>query len=210
MSKKSRRPSRRNRHDKGGAFGNNRSTSGAPKCRYPQYFDDPERCCICSGLVASCPCGPQEALAHLSACHRDAPRLREMSEMLTSSATSTMPRTTTTDPCPSGHPEQAQAWMLHGTPPTRCPKCGETPQFGGIGMSTEFGPDDHYGLPQRVTRQWIAENSEPDEFGTVPIPSDHQDDLITHATYWPECDHIEPCGCHEDDSVMWTLEEFSG
>ena len=100
--------------------------------------------------------------------------------------------------------------MLHGTPPTRCPKCGETPQFGRLGASPDLGPNDRYGLPERVTRQWIAEHSEPDEFGTVPIPANSQDDLFTHATYWPECDHIEPCGCHEDDSVMWTLEEFSG
>lgn len=31
--------------------------------------------------------------------------------------------------CPTGHPEQAQDWMLHGTPPSECPRCGETPQF---------------------------------------------------------------------------------
>ena len=50
-------------------------------------------------------------------------------------------------------------------------------------MSTGFVPDDNYGLPERATRQWITDNSEPDEFGTVPIPLDHQDGLTTHATY---------------------------
>lgn len=210
MSKKSRRSGRRNRHDKGGAFGNNRHASGGPKCRYPQYFDDPERCCICGGLVAGCPCGPQKALEHLTTCHQDTPQLREMSSMLASSAAATTSKPAAADPCPNGHPEQAQAWMLHGTPPIRCPKCGETPRFGNLGMSTELGPHDQYGLPQQATRQWIAEHSEPDEFGTVPIPANRQDDLFTHATYWPGCDHIEPCGCHEDDTVTWNLEEYSG
>lgn len=180
MSKKSRRPGRRNRHDKGGAFGNNRRTSEGPKCRYPQYFDDPERCCICGGMVASCPCGAQKALEHLTVCHQNAPRLGEMSEMLTSSMTR----------------NASGSEAITG--------------FIGMGMSVEFGPNDRYGLPERTTRQWIAEHSEPDDFGTVPIPANRQDDLITHATYWPECDHVEPCRCHEDNSVMWTLEEFSG
>ena len=100
--------------------------------------------------------------------------------------------------------------MLNRTPPSRCPKCGETPQFGSSGMSTGFGPNDHYGLPERAMRKWIAENSDPDEFGTVPIPEDHQDGLTTHATYWPDCDHIEDCQCDKDESVMWTLKEYSG
>ena len=77
-------------------------------------------------------------------------------------------------------------------------------------MSTDFGPDDHYGLPERVTRQWIVANSEPDEFGDVQIPEDRQDGITTHATYWPDYDHIDDCDCHQDESVMWTLQEYSG
>ena len=100
--------------------------------------------------------------------------------------------------------------MLHGTPPSRCPTCGETPQSGSFGMSAEFGPNDNCGLPERATRKWISENSEPDELGTVQIPPDLQDSLTTHATYWPNCDHIEDCDCHKDESVMWALQEYSG
>ena len=77
-------------------------------------------------------------------------------------------------------------------------------------MSTGFGPDDHYGLPERATRQWFTENSEPDEFGTVPIPIGHQDGLTTHATYWPESELLDPCECDKDETVQWTLQEFSG
>ena len=35
--------------------------------------------------------------------------------------------------CPTGHPEQVQDWMLHGTPPSECPRCGETPEFELVG-----------------------------------------------------------------------------
>ena len=52
--------------------------------------------------------------------------------------------------CPNGHPEQAQAWRLHGAPPTRCPECGETPQFGSFSSIAGFGPDDHCRLPERA------------------------------------------------------------
>ena len=34
--------------------------------------------------------------------------------------------------CPNGHPEQAQAWMLYGEPPSQCPRCGETPRFDAM------------------------------------------------------------------------------
>ena len=33
--------------------------------------------------------------------------------------------------CRSGHGEQAQAFMLNGVPPHRCPQCGHTPEFRG-------------------------------------------------------------------------------
>ena len=39
--------------------------------------------------------------------------------------------------CPTGHPEQVQDWMLNGTPPSECPRCGETPQFETIPSSSE-------------------------------------------------------------------------
>lgn len=41
------------------------------------------------------------------------------------------------EPCPHGHPEQAQAFILYGTPPRKCPRCGETPNFGGAGLGCE-------------------------------------------------------------------------
>ena len=119
-------------------------------------------------------------------------------------------------PCPNGHPEQAQAWMLHGTPPTRCPRCGEIPEFGGqaggFSMSANLSEATEYGMPERVTRQWVVENSDKDAgLGIVPIPLEHQDGLITHAEYWAECDHIEEtCDCKKNPAVMWRLESFSG
>ena len=100
--------------------------------------------------------------------------------------------------------------MLHGTPPSGCPKCGETPEFSSFGVSAGFGPNDNYGLPERASPQWITENSEPDEFGTVRIPADRQDSLTTHATYWPDCDHIDDCECDKGGSIIWTLPEYSG
>ena len=121
------------------------------------------------------------------------------------------------DPCPNGHPEQSAAFSLYGTPPHRCPRCGEVPQFepGGFDMSADLAPNS-YGMPQRVSRQWIVDNSEKDEgLGAVPIPMERQDELITHAIYYPECPHFdldfdESCSCEEDDAVMWELAEFQG
>ena len=106
--------------------------------------------------------------------------------------------------------------MLHGTPPTRCPRCGETPEFGGqaggFSMSANLSEATEYGMPERVTRQWIVENSDKDAgLGIVPILLEHQDGLITHAEYWAECDHIEEtCDCKENPTVMWRLEAIAG
>lgn len=118
------------------------------------------------------------------------------------------------NPCPNGHLEQFQRLMVNGTPPSRCPRCGEVPEFAGIGMSSGF-EDTDYGLPERVTRHWIAANSEKGELmGVVAIPEAHQDGLMTHAVYWPECtcndDSWEDCACDLDESVMWTLGEYQG
>ena len=69
-----------------------------------------------------------------------------------------------------------------------------------------------YGMPARVTRQWLVENSDKDEWlGIVPIPLESQDGSFTHAEYMAECDHVEEtCDCAEDATVMWRLESFSG
>ena len=67
-------------------------------------------------------------------------------------------------------------------------------------------------MPERVTRQWIVENSDKDAgLGIVSIPLEHQDGPVTHAGYWAECDHIEEtCDCEENPAVMWRLESLSG
>ena len=113
-------------------------------------------------------------------------------------------------PCPNGHPEQAEAWMLHGIPPAKCPRCGEIPQFGGSHRSVNEVEPAEYGMPERVTRQWIVENSDKDAgLGVVQIPPAYQDGTCTHAEYWAECEHIEePCDCEKDSAVMWRLESF--
>ena len=142
---------------------------------------------MCRGKVSTCSCKPQDAIDHFMLCH-------------------------VSDNCEAeGHPSLFQMMAMGMPPPTAaCRNCGEVPQFSVLGMSPELGPSDNYGLPQRVTRQWIAENSEPEEFGTIRIPEDQQDGLMTHATYWPDYDHIEDCDCDKDESIMWTLQEYSG
>ena len=37
--------------------------------------------------------------------------------------------------CRNGHGQQAQAFMIDGVPPHRCPKCGHTPEFVGPALS---------------------------------------------------------------------------
>ncbi len=65
-------------------------------------------------------------------------------------------------------------------------------------------------MPQRVSRQWIVENSDKDEgLGVVPIPREKQDGFATHVNYMPDCPHLdETCSCDEDDTVMWELESY--
>ena len=69
-----------------------------------------------------------------------------------------------------------------------------------------------FGMPEKVSRQWVVEHSEVDELGDVPIPEDRADGLVTHAGYEPDCPHdvAEDCQCYEDDTVMWSLQTFSG
>ena len=128
------------------------------------------------------------------------------------------------DPCPNGHPEQSMAFALYGTPPHRCPRCGVTPQFGGIpgirslGVSPSLvsSAEPYFGLPERASRQWIVEHSDKVEgLGVVPIPVDKQDGLVTHAQYMVDCPHFddddgEQCSCEEDEAVEWELVEFQG
>lgn len=204
MSKKSRRASRRNQPTQTGAFGNSppplsgrtshAANAQAETCPYPYLFNSKNRCCMCRGKTSSCPCTAQDAIDHYMHCH-------------------------IADNCEGeGHPSVFQMISMGiPTPTVSCRNCGEIPTFGEVptfrrkGMSNNLGPDDRYGLPPRTTRQWITENSEPDEFGTVPIPADRQDGLCTHATYWPDCDHFcEPCECSKDENVIWVLEEYSG
>ena len=81
-----------------------------------------------------------------------------------------------------------------------------------VGMSPHFATRD-YGLPETASRQWVVDNSDPDEWlGEVPVPLQHQDGVFTHATYEPECTHEidESCGCEDDETVQWKLISFSG
>lgn len=129
------------------------------------------------------------------------------------------PKTDGNGPYANCHTEQATAFMLHGTPPHRCPRCGEVPQFGGFSASPSLAPStDAFGMPERASRQWIVENSDKDEgLGVVPIPMEKRDGLVTHARYYPVCEHLDEDGelediehCSEDESAMWELESFEG
>ena len=82
----------------------------------------------------------------------------------------------------------------------------------GLEMSPHFAIHD-YGLSEKASRQWVVDNSDPDEWlGEVPIPLDHRDGHVTHATYDPECEHgiDEECRCADDETVQWTLTAYSG
>jgi hypothetical protein len=89
------------------------------------------------------------------------------------------------------------------------PKCGEESTYVHLAMSVDPRSDDLRGLPAQAARQWIVENSEPDELGAVPIPEGRRGDLFTHVTYRTDCNRDEDCDCANDDSVMWTLKEYS-
>ena len=89
------------------------------------------------------------------------------------------------------------------------PSLGED-RIIGVRMSPDLAPSDH-GMPRRVTRQWVVENSTEGRLGAVRIPVDRQDRLMSHVEYWPDCPHIdEDCQCEDDETVMWELMEFSG
>ena len=127
--------------------------------------------------------------------------------------------------CPDGHPEISMALFGMGREALDecyvCPACFGTPvvnkevvsSLRTVSASPGMVSADH-GLPIRVTRQWLLENSDSGEFGTVPIPSGQQDGLFTHATYMVEhtkdCDLDGECECEEDESGMWELFEYSG
>ena len=81
-------------------------------------------------------------------------------------------------------------------------------------MSPGFA-SSNFGLPERVTRQWLLERKELDEpLGTIAIPEEMQDGSTTHATYFVDCqceDYLGvSCNCEDDDSIEWELAEFSG
>ena len=83
----------------------------------------------------------------------------------------------------------------------------------GIQMSANWAGDEQYGLPSIVSRDWIVEHSDPDEWiGCVRIKPEYADDLWTHAEYSPQCacEDIDDCKCGDNPSVMWELESFSG
>ena len=113
------------------------------------------------------------------------------------------------DPCGNDHAGMLRYWTSNDIVPTPCPKCGQEPNYVHLAMSVDPRSDDLRGLPKQAARQWIVDNSEPDELGAVPIPEGRRGDLFTHVTYRTDCNHDENCDCANDDSVMWTLKEFS-
>ena len=42
------------------------------KCKYPQYYDHPSKCCICGNNVKTCPCHLPLAIEHDNKCHEGA------------------------------------------------------------------------------------------------------------------------------------------
>ena len=113
------------------------------------------------------------------------------------------------DPCGNDHAVLLRYWTSNDIAPTPCPKCGKEPTYVHMAMSVDPRSDDLRGLPEQAARQWIVDNSEPDELGAVPIPEERRGGLFTHVTYRTDCNHDENCDCANDDSIMWTLKEYS-
>ena len=84
--------------------------------------------------------------------------------------------------------------------------------FRGIEMSRGFMAEKStFGLPEKVSRQWIEQHSDMNEgLGIVSIPADQQDGFFTHAEYVAVCEHEDECQCEDDPAVMWELESYSG
>ena len=61
------------------------------------------------------------------------------------------------------------------------PSLGED-RIIGVGMSPDLAPSE-YGMPRRVTRQRVVENSTEGRLGAVQIPVDRQDGVTSHAEY---------------------------
>ena len=100
-------------------------------------------------------------------------------------------------------------WTSNDIAPTPCPKCGQEPTYIHLAMSVDPRSDDLRGLPEQAARQWIVENSEPDELGAVPIPEGRRGGLFTHVRYVPDCEHEEDCDCAEDEYIMWVMDEYN-
>ena len=77
-------------------------------------------------------------------------------------------------------------------------------------------PASAFGMPDRVSRQWVIEHSDlagrimtkTPAWVEVPIPEGRAGQLFTHACYVVECDHEEACACADDNSVEWMFVEF--
>ena len=78
-----------------------------------------------------------------------------------------------------------------------------------MSMGVDPRSDDLRGLPAQAARQWIVENSEPDELGAVSIPEERRGGLFTHVRYVPDCEHEEDCDCAEDSSITHVMDEFN-
>ena len=113
------------------------------------------------------------------------------------------------DPCADDHLALKHHCATHDVAPTPCPKCGETPFIAFINLSINPETDDLRGMPSRVNRAWIIENSDPEEPGVVPIPTERIGGLFTHVRYAVDCDHEEECRCEEDDSLKWVITDFT-
>ena len=77
-------------------------------------------------------------------------------------------------------------------------------------------PASAYGMPDRVSRQWVFEHSgwadrvfvKTPDWAELPIPEDRRDIAFSHAVYVVNCDHDDYCTCSDDDSVEWGFVEY--
>lgn len=123
------------------------------------------------------------------------------------------------DPCALGHRGQAVAAML-GLQPTRCTKCGDTPDFQFAGVSPGFPDAPEVGLPEFASDEWVRVHSDPDlgigyvlindeEFGQVRAvyidqwELEEEWDLLSDADVDAETPFVKP-----PVEERWQLFEF--
>ena len=110
--------------------------------------------------------------------------------------------------CHNDHWNARVYWVQNDETPTLCPMCGLIVDFTNYSVAKNHHSQDHYGLPETVTRQWLLENSDKDNLGDVPIPHNRRGGLFTHVRYEPDCEDGQDSDNLQDESLKWTVTQY--